>query len=293
MIIAVVLTYDAPEGMLRDAVSSVIAGAGVQRVIVVDNGARAQQSLAGLHDGAVPLQLVVTGRNLGFAGGMNVGIDLALQAGADAVVVLNDDVVVQPGWIEILAAELQRDATIGGVQPKLLFADREPPTVNSVGVRIGPDGAGTDIGYGEPDDGRFDEPTDVEACTGGALLLRSAMLREVGSFDERLFMYYEDVDLCRRAAVAGWRFRCVPAARVWHRGGATSGSVPTRMAYYRERNRIWLLFRWARWPVVSRGLWLSVRRVRHAPRRVHARALLAGLGGAPRQLAARWTRPRG
>lgn len=293
MIVAVVLTYDAPEGMLRDAVASVLAGGGVHRVIVVDNGVRARESLAGIDGGAVPLEVVATGRNLGFAGGMNVGIEQALQAGADAVVVLNDDVVVEQGWLEILAAELATDATIGGVQPKLLFADREPPTVNSVGVTIGPDGAGTDIGYGEPDDGRFDEAADVDACTGGALLLRAAMLRQVGCFDERLFMYYEDVDLCRRATVAGWRFRCVPAARVWHRGGATSDTVPARVAYYRERNRIWMLFRWAAWPVVARGLWLSVRRVRHAPRRVHARALLAGLGGGPRQLWARWTRRRG
>lgn len=189
--------------------------------------------------------------------------------------------VVDPGWLETLVGELGRDPSLGAVQPKLLFAGREPATVNSVGVTIGRDGAGTDIGYGELDDGRFDTPIDLRCCTGGAVLLRVAMLRQVGLFDQRLFMYYEDVDLCLRGASAGWKFRCLPSARVWHIGSATADTMASTAVFHRERNRLWMLFRWAPWTDVARGLWLSVRRLRHPPRAAHARALAAGIGEHP------------
>lgn len=285
MIAVVILTYNAPADMLRSAVSSVLAGGGADHLIVVDNGSSAAESLALFPEGRV--HLLNTGRNLGFAGGMNVGIEAAMAAGADHVALLNDDMVVDPGWLEILVGELGRDPSLGAVQPKLLFAGRDPVTVNSVGVTIGRDGAGTDIGYGEPDDGRFDAPIDLRCWTGGAVLLRVAMLRQIGLFDQRLFMYYEDVDLCLRGASAGWKFRCVPSARVWHIGSATADTMASTAVFHRERNRLWMLFRWAPWADVGRGLWLSVRRLRHPPRATHARALVAGLGGAPRQLCRR------
>lgn len=285
MIAVVILTYNAPADMLCSAVTSVLSGGGADHLIVVDNGSAAAESLALFPEGRV--HLLNTGRNLGFAGGMNVGIGAAISAGADHIALLNDDMVVDPGWLEILVGELNRDPSLGAVQPKLLFAGRNPVTVNSLGVTIGRDGAGTDIGYGEPDDGRFDAPIDLRCCTGGAVLLRVTMLSQIGLFDQRLFMYYEDVDLCLRGASAGWKFRCVPSARVWHIGSATADTMASTAVFHRERNRLWMLFRWAPWADVGRGLWLSARRLRHPPRAIHARALAAGIGGAPRQLCRR------
>ena len=93
------------------------------------------------------------GTNLGFAGGMNLGIR-GRSTRATAVMMLNDDVVVEHGWLAPLVSELA-DERVGAVQPKLLF-DGDPPTINSLGVALGRDGAGTDIGMHEPDD-----PTDV------------------------------------------------------------------------------------------------------------------------------------
>jgi hypothetical protein len=284
VIAAVVLTFAAPDGMLEACVDSLLDAQGIDCLIVVDNGDRAADRLKGR-----PLDLIVMGANLGYAGGMNAGIDRALDGGADHVLVLNDDVVVEPGFVVALVAELATDARIGAVQPKLLYDDGDPPIVNSVGVELGHDGAGRDIGIGEPDGPTFMATREIELFTGGAVLLRAEFLRAVGRFDERYFLYYEDIDLGLRGRKAGWTFRCVPASVVHHRGSAaTSGpAVANRVRFLRERNRLWILLRYRPFGDLSRGLWLSIRRLRHPPRMVHARALVAGLGSAPRLLAQR------
>ncbi|MCX6520315.1 MAG: glycosyltransferase family 2 protein [Actinobacteria bacterium] len=285
MIAAVVLTYDPPPGMLEDCLASLLAGGDVE-VILVDNGGRTDRlpstTLAGI-------DLLVPGRNLGFAAGMNLGIRRALDRGADAVMVLNDDVVVEPGWLAPLAAELAVDRVgerVGAVQPTLLFAG-EPPTINSLGVALGHDGAGTDVGMHDPDDPSDVVARDLAIFTGGAVLFAADFVRETDGFDERFFLYYEDVDLALRGTELGWRYRLAPASRVRHRGSATVASIGSRSAYFRERNRIWVLFRHRPWSDVGRGLWLSVRRLRWAPRGAHAKALVAGLVAAPRLVRAR------
>jgi GT2 family glycosyltransferase len=277
VIAAVVLTFAAPEGMLEDCVTSVLAADGIDRVVVVDNGGRAADLVGALDR----VEVVTTGRNLGYAAGMNVGIVRALAAGADAVLVLNDDLVVERDVVGPLTDELH-DARVGAVQPKLLFAGSG--LVNSVGVQLGRDGAGVDIGVGQPDGPAFTGPRDIEVFTGGAVLVTRAFLDDVSGFDERFFLYYEDVDLALRGREHGWRYRCAPASVVHHRGSATAAqhAVADVTAFHRERNRLWVLVRHRPWGDVTRGIWLSVRRLRHPPRLVHLRALVAGIAAAPR-----------
>ena len=284
MIAAVVLTYDARDGMLAACLAALAQhGLPDLNVIVVDNGT-ASRALP--DDVRAGVAVIETGRNLGYAGGMNAGIDRALADGATAVIVLNDDVVVQQGWLPPLIAELARDATIGAVQPKLVYPGT-PRLINSLGVRLGRDGAGTDVGMGDADDPRQIASHDIELFTGGAVMLRREFIEQVGRFDPRYFLYYEDVDLGLRGRRLGWTYRCVPASCVVHEGGATASKVGDRTAYLRERNRLWILLRYRPGGDIARGLWLSARRVRWAPRLVHLRALAAGLGAAPRLLLAR------
>ena len=284
MIAAVVLTFDAREGMLDSCLTALrehstgLTGDVELHVIVVDNAQATRQLSADVSDG---LEIVETGRNLGFAGGMNVGIERALAAGATAVVVMNDDVVVEAGWLPPLVAELDADESVGAAQPKLVYPGM-PRRVNSMGVHLGRDGAGTDVGLGQLDETATAVPHDIELFTGGAVLLRAEFLRTVGVFDDRFFLYYEDVDLGLRGRRAGWRYRCVPASCVVHEGGATVERVGDRAAFLRERNRLWILWRYRPWGDVARGMWLSVRRLRWSPRRVHLRALIAGTAAAPR-----------
>ena len=101
-----------------------------------------------------------------------------------------------------------------------------------------PTATGSDPGWLEVDTGQYDEPADVDAWCGGAVLLRREYLDDVGYFDERLFLYYEDVELSLRGAARGWRYRTAPAAVVRHVHSATATERSPLAAHYNERNRL-------------------------------------------------------
>lgn len=274
----VVVTHSVPAAMLDRCVRSVVDAGGADRVVVVDNGAGTPLAVADVE--------VIRSPNRGFGAAANVALFRAIDAGAAHVMVLNDDVEVEPGWLAPLREALDTDPGLGAAQPLLLLAGSDPARVNSAGVTIGRDGAGTDIGFGEVDGPAFARATDIAAFTAGAVLLRSAFVDDVGGFDERYGMYYEDVDLAARGRELGWRYRLVPESRVWHARAATTsaGDRSDRITYLQERNRLWAAVRFASPATVVRAHWLSVRRLRHHPRRVHLRSLGAGVRAWPRLL---------
>ncbi len=290
MFAVVVVTFRPPAGCLQRAVRSVLDGGGVDLLIVVDNGGEATAVLADelrSSTGTTRFELVTQASNGGFAAGANAGIRRSLEEGADVVAVLNDDLHVAVGWAEPLLRELASDATIGAVQPKLLYAGRDVPTVNSVGVELDATGAGADVGIGMLDGPAFADARDIELFTGGAVVFSRAFLDRAGLFAERFFLYYEDVELGLRGARAGFRYRCVPASVVWHEGSATTASLGDRTRFLQERNRLRVLARHGSLGTVGRGLWLSVRRLRHAPARVHLSALASGVAHMPGELVRR------
>ncbi|WP_420450861.1 glycosyltransferase [Ilumatobacter sp.] len=292
----VVLTYDPAPSMLEAAVAAAIRCSPPDTtLLVVDNGRRARPLLAAA---AIPghphgslldaVELIETGANGGFGAGMNRGIDAAAAAGAEAIALLNDDVVVTDGWLPPLLAELERDRGVGAAQPVLVHAGSD--RVNSAGVRIDATGQGHDVSRDRPVDDLGTDPTEIDAFTGGAVLLRRSFLDDVGRFDERFFLYYEDVELARRGRSRGWRYLVVPASRVEHRGGATTRSLGAEVRRLQERNRLWSSAIGGSPGEVARAVALSVRRLRHPPRRVHARALVAGVAGMPTRLVERLLR---
>lgn len=289
----VVVTHAGPSDRLRRCVTSLCASGGTDLVVVVDNSGRSMRTdpddtVAEVARG-VEVVTVETD-NRGYGAAANVGFAEARQRrpAACSVALLNDDIEVSSEWLVPLRVAL--DAGWDVAQPKLLFASSEAsdtPLVNSVGVRLDSRGAGVDIGHGEPDSSVFDGVAGIEIFTGGAVLFSTDFLDETGGFDERYFLYYEDVDLALRGRELGRRYACVPESVVWHEGGATTGQLGARTRRLQERNRLWCAFRFAPLPMLARAGWLSLRRLRHAPRRVHATALVTGVLGAPRALFAR------
>lgn len=294
-----IVTFNVPAAVLAACLDSVRHGGDCDHVIVVDNGGWAatevirqevNKAQATSMLGA-PVELVTPGRNLGYGGAANVGFRRAAELGATAVALLNDDVEVEPGWLRPLLQALDADASLGAVQPKLLIAASEkaagPARVNSVGVEVGGDGAGRDIGYGQPDGPQFSAEREIGAFTGGAVLFRSAFLEQTGGFDESYFLYYEDLDLARRGAALGWHYRCAPASVIHHRVSASTEQLGHQARYFQERNRLRFAFRHGTPRAIVGALWLSLRRLRWAPRSAHARALLGGLTAAPRAFVSR------
>lgn len=281
MIAAVVVTHSAPAALLRQCVDALRVGGGPGRIVVVHNGPG--EAPRGLGEGVD----VVHVENQGYGAAANHGI--AAVPGADAYVVMNDDVVVSAGFLAPLVAALDDEGRVGAAQPVLLAEDG---TVVSCGVQLDRYGAGSDVGDGDAPPDPATGPSQLEIFNGGAVLLSADFVTDVGGFDERFFLYYEDVDLALRGRASGWTYRLVHASRAIHRRGTTTSTADQadRTWFLQERNRLWNAFRWADAGTIARACWLSLRRVRHRPRRVNAHALVAGLGGAPRELVTRWRR---
>lgn len=281
MIAVVITTFSVPAATLAACVRSVLDGGDADLIIVVDNGARAVLPVEAIA-AVPPVRLIREADNRGFGAAANAGFAAAAAAGATKIALLNDDVQVEPGWLGLLAAEIDAHAPhdrVAAVQPKLLYAGTSPAVVNSLGVRLDRFGAGRDVGHGEHDGAWSSGARSIELFTGGAVLFDAEFLAQTGGFDERFFMYYEDVDLGRRGARLGWTYRCQPAAVVWHEGGSSAQGLGARRAFYLERNRLWCLRRHADRVTIRAGIWLSVRRLRYRPRLAHLRGLLAGLAG--------------
>ncbi|MGB0112642.1 MAG: glycosyltransferase family 2 protein [Ilumatobacteraceae bacterium] len=279
--VAVVVTTHHATDALERCLRALDDGGGVHAVIVVDNGGDAT-----IEESATRV-LVRPTTNDGFGAAANTGFAHARRFDADVIVLLNDDVYVEPGWLAPLTSTLLASEDFGAAQPMLVLDATTPVEINSLGVAIGGDGAGVDIGFGTTAADASLESREIEVFTGGAVAFRPQFLTSVGGFDERYFLYYEDVDLARRGAAAGWRYMCVPASVVVHGKGTSTSVLGDRLVYLRERNRLWSAFRNEPTRTIVGAVWLSMRRVRHAPRAVHARALISGVLGGVRRSAER------
>ncbi|MBV9848466.1 MAG: glycosyltransferase family 2 protein [Armatimonadetes bacterium] len=215
-------------------------------VIVVDNGSREDE--AGALRAAFPaVTVLATGENLGFTGGNNVGIRHALGAGAEYVLCLNNDTVVDPGFLEPLVAALEGDPGAGLAAPHI-FLYGEPRDLWYAGAEYSFDletlrarrGPAWHVIPTAADLERT-EPHETQIVTGCALLARTGVMRRLGGFDERYFAYYEDVELNLRVAGMGLRRLVVPASRVWHKESrSTGGPMSPTVYFYMVRNTFML-----------------------------------------------------
>jgi len=207
-------------------------------LLVVDN-ASGDGSAARIRE-AVPHAVVVESEtNLGFAGGCNLG---AAHASGEFLAFLNNDARPARGWITAAVDTLQREAGVACVASKVL--DWEGERVDYV------DGSLTWYGMGykreceQPDTGEWDAPKDVLFATGAAMFVRADVYRAVDGFDDRYFMFYEDVDLGWRLNLLGWRVRYVPTSLAYHRHHASMKSYgPWREHYLLERNALFSLYK--------------------------------------------------
>jgi N-acetylglucosaminyl-diphospho-decaprenol L-rhamnosyltransferase len=280
----VVVTHAGPTERVQRCTASLVEAGGAGPVVVVDNSG---SKLSGDGYGHADVTVIRT-FNEGYGAAANVGFEAAwrLAPGATAVALLNDDIEVDMEWLVPLTAAIGRGASV--VQPKLLQSPRSAnPVINSVGVELDECGAGIDIGHGQRDSDVFAQGSDIRIFTGGAAVFSRDFLESTGGFDERYFLYYEDVDLALRGAELGHRYRCEPSSTVWHEGGASTSALGHETRRLQERNRLWCAVRFASFPMIGRATWLSVRRLRHSPRAVHAQALVAGYSAVVRLVRAR------
>ena len=250
-------------------------------VIVVDNGST-DGSASMLRDDYPEVRLLALDANYGFVVASNRGAALA-RPESDILVMLNNDTEVEPDWLEALCRALAEHPEAGSAASKMLLFDRRD-TLHSAGDILGPGFMPQNRGVWEVDRGQYDDQTDVFAACGGAAAYRRTMWEQLGGFDERLFMYLEDVDLAWRAQKAGWTCIFVPAARVYHHLSATGGGATA--SYYVGRNLVLLHRRYlspSQWlhalPSHARIVWDALRAWRGKAARARLRGVWHGLLG--------------
>jgi GT2 family glycosyltransferase len=228
------------------------------RTIVVDNGS--VDATIEIARSYPEIRCVEAGANLGYAGGINVGRQVAAEYGA--LLVLNPDVVLEAGAIREMFTAL-RDPAVGMVAPIMLEPDgrcfpslrREPTLTRAIGDCLLGARFGRRPGWLSEmvwDDRAYLRGHAIDWATGAALMMSAECDRAVGSWDERFFLYSEEVDYAARVRSAGFRVEFVPTARVRHRGGGSGQSQA--LSALLTVNKIMYMEKYGRWPRAYRAV---------------------------------------
>jgi GT2 family glycosyltransferase len=199
--------------------------------ILVDNGST-DGSVEFVETQFPRVECIRIGHNAGFAVAVNRGIQAKRGR---YVALLNNDTELDPLWLEIMVAALERDRSAGMAACKMLRFERRD-IIDGAGDGLTRGGAPYTRGAGEPDDGRFNAPGRVFGACAGAAVYRTELFDRIGLFDEAFVSYYEDCDLSVRACLAGWHCLYVPEARCYHKRGASSIRQPAYPIRMQERN---------------------------------------------------------
>ena len=257
-------------------------------IIVVDD-ASTDGSVAFVREHYPRVRVVELARNRGLAAACNAG---AAVAQGDLLVMLNNDTEVEPGWLAALVAAARAHPRAGAIASKMLLFDRRD-TLHSAGDVMGSDGIPRNRGVWQRDEGQYDTDLVVFGGCGGGVAYRREAWQAAGGFDERLFMYLEDVDLAWRLRLLGWEAVFAPEARLYHHLSATGGGVLA--SYYTGRNTVWVIAKDMPGPLIRRhlrhilgGQWRvmkdALRAWRGEAARARLRGQLAGLLGLPKVL---------
>jgi GT2 family glycosyltransferase len=207
------------------------------QVIVVNNNPR--DDGAWLREYQPAIRVVTTGKNLGYAGGNNRGIEHALANGCDYVWLLNDDTTAAPDSLARLMTVALSDPRAGFLGP-VVYTREDPQRILSAGVLVRDLSQPQHRHLGEIDNGQLDGMAEVDYISGSALLVSRAAIEQVGMLDEEFFAYHEDTEWCLRGKRAGFRVLIVPGARVWHPDTRQRDENSPSVTYFIARNSLLL-----------------------------------------------------
>ena len=231
------------------------------KVVVVDNGSKEEQvpQIANSKSQTVHVELLHNTVNKGFSGGNNVGIEYCMKEGAEAVILLNNDTIVSPDFVERLVMASKHNDHQAIIGPKIYFAagyefHKEKYKKSEQGNVIWYAGGVIDWknvyashrGVDEVDKGQYDEASKTAFVTGCCMFIPKNIIQDIGMLDEAYFLYYEDVDYCMRARRKGHELWYEPSAHIWHKNARSSGlSGSDVQIYYQTRNRLLFGMRYA------------------------------------------------
>jgi GT2 family glycosyltransferase len=207
------------------------------RIVIIDNGST-DDSEKILRQNLPDVEIIQSGSNLGYAGGNNIGVNLALQRGAEYIWLLNNDTAVDPFALNALVEAAEQDRRIG-IVGSLIYTFATPPSIWFAGgfwkfgklfftIRTADDKGKA----------QFDRAEPVEFITGCSLLIRAETVRDIGLLDEKYFLYWEDNEWNARAAEHAWKILFEPRSIVWHKVSSSFNPNTDTQAYYYLRNKL-------------------------------------------------------
>jgi len=227
-------------------------------ILVVDNGST-DGSVKAIKKAFPEVLVLENKKNLGYAEGNNKGMEYALERGADYLLILNNDIEVEKGFLVQLIEVAEKEEKIGLLSPKIYFApgyelhkkryrkDEKGKVIWYAGGIIDWDNVlSPHRGVDEVDKGQYSQVVETDYASGSCMLIKREVLEKIGLFDKKLFMYWEDSDLSQRAKRAGWRVLYVPQAKIWHKVASSSAIGSVLNDYYLTRNRLLFGLRYAR-----------------------------------------------
>lgn len=233
---------------LEQFLPSVVAHTPQQvRIIVADNGST-DDSVAFLAQHYPAIEIIRLEQNYGFAEGYNRALE---QVDAEFFILLNSDVEVTAGWVEPLVATLTNNRSIAAVAPKLRsygnrdhfeYAGAAGGYIDVLGY---PFCRGRILSTLEQDKGQYDTAQEVFWASGAAFCCRADVFRMLGGFDADFFAHMEEIDLCWRMQLQGYKIMVEPHSTVYHLGGGTMPNESPRKLYLNYRNNLSMLFKCA------------------------------------------------
>lgn len=217
------------------------------RIVVADNGST-DDSIAFIEQTYPDIDIIRLDKNYGFAEGYNRALE---QVEAEFFILLNSDVEVTAGWVEPLVATLTNHRTVAAVAPKLRsyghreyfeYAGAAGGYIDILGY---PFCRGRILSSLEKDCGQYDTAQEVFWASGAAFCCRADLFRTLGGFDADFFAHMEEIDLCWRMQLAGYKVMVEPHSVVYHLGGGTMPNESPRKLYLNYRNNLSMLFKCA------------------------------------------------
>jgi GT2 family glycosyltransferase len=219
-------------------------------ILVVDN-ASTDNTVAKVKKLFPHVRTIVNYKNLGFAEGNNIGMKYGLEKNFDYIALLNNDTIVDKNLVQKIFNEHQKDKKAGAISPKIYFAKgfefhRDKYKTSELGKVIWYAGGlvdwdnvyGSNRGVDEVDNGQFEIITETDFTTGCFVMYKRQVLKEVGLYDKRYFLYMEDLDHSQRIKQASYKVLYCPAGAMWHKVSQSSAIGSDLNDYYITRNRM-------------------------------------------------------